>query len=113
MKRHNGPMTAQDLSEYSSEFVEPISTTYRDWTIYELPPNVQGIAALEMLNIMETFHLGKKTGIRLDESAACHDRGQEAGVCGFGQVHRRPEETEIAGHDTAFERVGGATGQVD
>src|SRR5256884_650541 len=60
MKRHNGAMTAQDLAEYSSEFVEPISTTYRDWTIYELPPNVQGIAALEMLNIMETFPLGQK-----------------------------------------------------
>src|SRR5438477_766297 len=60
MKRHNGPMTAQDLAEYSSEFVEPISTTYRDWTIYELPPNVQGLAALEMLNIMETFPLGQK-----------------------------------------------------
>src|SRR5438132_1923070 len=60
MKRHNGPMTAQDLSEYSGEFVEPISTTYRDWTIYELPPNVQGMAALEMLNILETFPLGQK-----------------------------------------------------
>src|SRR6266446_2459657 len=60
MKRHNGPMTAQDLAEFSSEFVEPISTGYRDWTIYELPPNVQGIAALEMLNIMETFPLGQK-----------------------------------------------------
>jgi len=60
IKRHNGPMTAQDLAEFSSEFVEPISTTYRDWTIYELPPNVQGLAALEMLNIMETFPLGQK-----------------------------------------------------
>src|SRR5438445_2113148 len=60
MKRHNGPMAAQDLGEYSSEFVEPISTTYRDWTVYELPPNVQGLAALEMLNIMETFPLGQK-----------------------------------------------------
>jgi gamma-glutamyltranspeptidase/glutathione hydrolase len=60
MKRHNGPMNAQDLSEYSSEFVEPISTTYRDWTIYELPPNVQGLAALEMLNIMETLPIGQK-----------------------------------------------------
>src|SRR5260370_435761 len=58
MKRHNGPMTAQDLAEYSSEFVEPISAAYRDWTIYELPPNGQGIAALEMLNIMATFPLG-------------------------------------------------------
>jgi gamma-glutamyltranspeptidase/glutathione hydrolase len=60
MKRHNGPMAAPDLAEYSSEFVEPISTTYRDWKIYELPPNVQGIAALEMLNIIETFPLGQK-----------------------------------------------------
>ena len=60
MKRHGGPMVAADLAEYSSEFVEPISTTYRDWTVYELPPNVQGIAALEMLNIMETFPLGQK-----------------------------------------------------
>jgi gamma-glutamyltranspeptidase / glutathione hydrolase len=60
MKRHGGPMVAADLSEFSSEFVEPISTTYRDWTVYELPPNVQGLAALEMLNIMETFPLGQK-----------------------------------------------------
>src|SRR5260370_252464 len=60
MKRHNGQMTAQDLAEFASEFVEPISTTYRDWTIYELPPNVQGLAALEMLNIMETFPMGQK-----------------------------------------------------
>jgi gamma-glutamyltranspeptidase/glutathione hydrolase len=60
MKRHGGTMSADDLAEYSSEWVEPISTTYRDWTIYELPPNVQGLAALEMLNIMETFPLGQK-----------------------------------------------------
>jgi gamma-glutamyltranspeptidase / glutathione hydrolase len=60
MKRHGGTMTAQDLTEYSAEWVEPISTTYREWTVYELPPNGQGLAALEMLNIMETFPLGQK-----------------------------------------------------
>jgi gamma-glutamyltranspeptidase/glutathione hydrolase len=59
MKRHGGTMTAQDLAEFSGEWVEPISTTYRDWTVYEMPPNEQGIAALEMLNIMETFPLGQ------------------------------------------------------
>jgi gamma-glutamyltranspeptidase/glutathione hydrolase len=36
MKRHNGVMSAQDLSEYSAEWVEPLSTTYRDWTVFEL-----------------------------------------------------------------------------
>jgi gamma-glutamyltranspeptidase/glutathione hydrolase len=60
MKRHGGTMAATDLSDYSSEWVEPISTTYRDWTVYEMPPNGQGLAALEMLNIMETFPLGEK-----------------------------------------------------
>ncbi|MGA2634639.1 MAG: gamma-glutamyltransferase [Terracidiphilus sp.] len=50
-----GTMTADDLAEYSVEWVEPISTTYRDWTVYELPPNGDGMAALEMLNIMEQF----------------------------------------------------------
>ena len=55
--RLGGTMTAKDLADYSSEWVEPISTTYRGWTVYEIPPNGQGIAALEMLNIMETFSL--------------------------------------------------------
>jgi gamma-glutamyltranspeptidase/glutathione hydrolase len=59
-KRHNGTMTDKDLAEYSSEWVEPISTTYRDWTVFEMPPNGQGIGVLEMLNIMETFPLGQK-----------------------------------------------------
>ncbi|MBL0172233.1 MAG: gamma-glutamyltransferase [Gemmatimonadaceae bacterium] len=56
--RHGGTMTAADLVEFDGEWVDPISTTYRGWTVYELPPNGQGIAALEMLNIMETFPLG-------------------------------------------------------
>ena len=47
-------MSADDLAEFKPEWVEPISTTYRGWTVYELPPNGQGMAALEMLNIMET-----------------------------------------------------------
>jgi gamma-glutamyltranspeptidase / glutathione hydrolase len=49
-----GTMSADDLAEFKPEWVEPISTTYRGWTVYELPPNGQGMAALEMLNIMET-----------------------------------------------------------
>jgi gamma-glutamyltranspeptidase/glutathione hydrolase len=47
-------MTADDLSSFSSEWVQPISIDYRGWRIYELPPNGQGMAALEMLNLMET-----------------------------------------------------------
>lgn len=47
-------MAAEDLADFSPEWVTPVSTSYRGWTIYELPPNGQGMAALEMLNLMET-----------------------------------------------------------
>jgi gamma-glutamyltranspeptidase/glutathione hydrolase len=58
-KALGGTMTAEDLARFSSEWTEPISTTYRGWTVYEMPPNGQGIAALTMLNIMERFPLGE------------------------------------------------------
>jgi len=54
-KELGGTMTAADLKEYQPEWVEPISTTYRGWNVYELPPNTQGIAALMMLNMMEQY----------------------------------------------------------
>ena len=48
-----GVMTAADLAEFESEWVEPISTNYHGYDVYELPPPGQGFAALEMLNILE------------------------------------------------------------
>jgi len=54
-----GTMTAADLREFAPEWVAPMSTTYRGWTVYELPPNTQGIAALMMLNLMEQFPLAE------------------------------------------------------
>jgi len=68
-QRHGGTMTAQDLADYQAQWVDPISTTYRGWNVYEMPPNSQGIAALEMLNIMETFPLGD---YGLNSSRALH-----------------------------------------
>jgi gamma-glutamyltranspeptidase/glutathione hydrolase len=50
-------MSAADLAGFSSQWVEPLSTDYHGWTVYELPPNGQGIGALEMLNLMENFPL--------------------------------------------------------
>ncbi len=49
------PMTAADLADFEPEWVTPIQTTYRGWTVSELPPNTQGVAALMMLNIMQQF----------------------------------------------------------
>lgn len=55
---YGGTMTAADLREFQSEWVQPLSTEYRGWKVYQLPPNGQGIGMLEMLNIMENFPLG-------------------------------------------------------
>ena len=50
-----GTMKPDDLADFSAEWVEPISINYHGWKVYELPPNGQGMAALEMLNIMSTL----------------------------------------------------------
>jgi gamma-glutamyltranspeptidase/glutathione hydrolase len=57
--RMGGTLAAADLRAFSSVWVEPISTTYRGWSVYEIPPNGQGIAALMMLNLMETVPLAQ------------------------------------------------------
>ena len=56
-ERLGGTLRPEDLSQFEAEWVQPIATRYRDWTVYELPPNGQGIAVLEMLNLMERFPL--------------------------------------------------------
>jgi gamma-glutamyltranspeptidase/glutathione hydrolase len=50
---NGGVMTRSDLAEFQSEWVEPISTNYHGYDVFELPPPGQGFAALEMLNILE------------------------------------------------------------
>jgi gamma-glutamyltranspeptidase/glutathione hydrolase len=66
-KELGGTMTGDDLKNFSAEWVEPISTTYRGWKVYELPPNGQGMAALEMLNIMEQFTPAKDGPLSTEE----------------------------------------------
>lgn len=52
-----GVLSMEDLAKHHSDWVSPISTTYRGYDVYEFPPNTQGIAALEMLNIIEGYDL--------------------------------------------------------
>jgi gamma-glutamyltranspeptidase / glutathione hydrolase len=53
VQSNGGVMTRADLFEFQSEWVEPISTNYHGYDVFELPPPGQGFAALEMLNILE------------------------------------------------------------
>ena len=57
MKAQGGFLTVEDLAAHHGEWVEPVSTNYRGYDVWELPPNAQGIAALQMLNILEGYDL--------------------------------------------------------
>jgi len=57
MRRVGGFLSYEDLATHKSEWVDPVSTTYRGYTVWELPPNGQGIAALQMLNILEGYDI--------------------------------------------------------
>ncbi len=80
-RRLGGTMTAQDLATFCPEWVEPVSTAYRGWRVYELPPNGQGIIALEMLNIMET------------------EAPVPAGALSAAELHKRIEAMKLAYSD--------------
>ncbi len=62
IQAQGGFLTYQDLAEFHSEWVEPVTTNYRGYDIWELPPNGQGVAALQILNILENFDV-KKMGL--------------------------------------------------
>ena len=53
-----GKMTARDLADHRATWVEPVSSSYRGWDVWEIPPNGQGIAALQILNLLEHFDIG-------------------------------------------------------
>lgn len=59
MKENGGFLSYDDLASHQSEWIDPVSTNYRGYDVWELPPNGQGIAVLQMLNILEGFDIGK------------------------------------------------------
>lgn len=57
MKRNGGFLSYNDLASHKSEWITPVSTNYRGYDVWELPPNGQGIAALQILNILEQYDI--------------------------------------------------------
>jgi len=66
MKEQGGFLSMKDLKDHTSEWVTPQSTNYRGYDVWELPPNGQGIAALQILNILELYDV-EKMGFGSDE----------------------------------------------
>ncbi len=57
MKRNGGFLSYEDLASHKSEWIEPVSSSYRGYDVWELPPNGQGIATLQILNILEQYDI--------------------------------------------------------
>jgi gamma-glutamyltranspeptidase/glutathione hydrolase len=55
---HGGRFSLRDFRDHTADWVEPVSTNYRGYDVWELPPNGQGIAVLQMLNLLEHFDIG-------------------------------------------------------
>jgi gamma-glutamyltranspeptidase/glutathione hydrolase len=97
LKEHGGFLTAQDLTANRSEWVEPVSVNYRGYDVWELPPNTQGVAALQMLNILEGFDLramgfGSKDYLHLfieTKKLAYEDRAKFYADPAFNQIPLR------------------------
>jgi gamma-glutamyltranspeptidase / glutathione hydrolase len=83
MRSVGGFLSAEDFAAHQSEWVEPVSTNYRGYDVWELPPNGQGIAALEILNILEGFNL------------------KEAGYASKEHIHYLVEAKRLAFEDMA------------
>ena len=58
-RANGGFLGYEDLAAHQGEWVEPVSTNYRGYDVWELPPNSQGIAALQMLNVLEGYDFSK------------------------------------------------------
>ena len=57
MKKQGGFLSYDDLASHTSEWIEPVSSSYRGYDVWELPPNGQGIATLQILNILENYDI--------------------------------------------------------
>ena len=102
LRANGGYLTAADLAAHRSEWVEPVSTNYRGYDVWELPPNTQGIAALQMLNILEAYDL-KSMGFGSAGIPAPVRRGQEAGLRGPRALLRRSRVREDPAEGAAVE----------
>lgn len=69
MKKNGGFLSYEDLASHHGQWVEPVSSNYRGYDVWELPPNGQGIAALQILNILEQFDVGR---MQLDSAEYVH-----------------------------------------
>ena len=111
-ERLGGKLAAADLAEFEPEWVQPLSTEYRGWKVYELPPNGQGIAALEMLNMLSLYPLSDYESRGVDE---LHTQ-IEAQKLAYADLHRYvadPRFSKIPVEGTALDGLRARASEVN
>jgi gamma-glutamyltranspeptidase/glutathione hydrolase len=110
-REHGGFFAAEDFARHTSEWCEPVSVNYRGYDVWELPPPGQGIAALQILNLLELLR-PEGDGPRFARLLACVHRSQEGRLRRPRALLRRPALRQGAGRgllskDYARERARG------
>jgi len=94
MRAHGGYLRKIDLAQHTSTWVDPVSVNYRGYDVYELPPNGQGIAALQMLNILEGYDL-KALGYNSPEALHLMVEAKKLAFEDRAKFYADPEFTKI------------------
>jgi gamma-glutamyltranspeptidase/glutathione hydrolase len=95
MQENGGLLNLKDLADHRSDWVEPITTTYRGHTVYEFPPPTQGIALLQMLNTLEAYDL-KKLGPNSAETLHLFAEAKKLAFADLDKYISDPDFVKIA-----------------
>ncbi len=96
-KANDGFLSYEDLASHTGEWVEPVSTNYRGYDVWELPPNSQGIAALQILNLLEPYDL-KQYGFGSPEHVHLFTEAKKLAFADRAALYADPDfyETPVA-----------------
>ena len=108
----HGFLQADDLTDFQPEWVDPVSTTYHGWTVWEMPPNGQGIAALSMLNIMERFPIAQ-WGHNSQKALHVEIEAKKLAYADLAALHRRSARFAYSGGATHLEAACREAGGAD
>ena len=112
MQANGGYLRKADFEKHTSTWVDPVSVNYRGFDVFELPPNGQGIATLQMLNILEDFNL---RAMGRNSAATLHTmiEAKKIAWADRAKFYADPAFAKIPLTEFALERIRRRTTQVD
>ena len=112
MQANGGYLRKADFEKHTSTWVEPVSTNYRGYDVFELPPNGQGIAALQMLNILEGFDL-RAMGRNSPETLHAMVEAKKIAWADRAKFYADPDFAKVAGRGVDLKALRDRASQVD